>query len=163
MSTDPCYIFHAFDCFANINLCGEDSRVILSHRFVESQGGGDGVWPNRSKYFNTGSIDSHLVVNQLSAAFAEESLTYFHTQSCNQKDFYRVCELKQWIDSAKFMQILIERNPEVTVDEISELVESIAQASCVTIVHNWMEVAEIHMLYVAKSPERLFGKVKSIW
>jgi hypothetical protein len=26
-----------------------------------------------------------------------------------------------------------------------------------------MEVAEIHMLYVAKSPERLFGKGKKIW
>jgi hypothetical protein len=26
-----------------------------------------------------------------------------------------------------------------------------------------MEVAEIHMLYVAKSPERPFGKVKKIW
>jgi hypothetical protein len=52
-STDPHYIFHAFDCFANVNLCGEDSCIVLSHGFVESQGGG-GVWPNRSKYFNTG-------------------------------------------------------------------------------------------------------------
>jgi hypothetical protein len=47
----------------------------------------------------------------------------------------------------------------VTIDEILELVESMAQASCVTIVCNWMEVAEIHMVYVAKSPERPFGKV----
>ncbi len=67
---------------------------------------------------------------------------------------------KKWIDSPKFKQILIERNPEVTVDEISELVESMAQALCVTIVRNWMEVAEIHMLYVAKSPERPFGRLK---
>jgi hypothetical protein len=161
-STDPWYIFHAFDCFANITLRGEDSRVVLSRGFVESQGGG-GVQPNRSKYFNTDSIDSHPVVNQLSTANAEESSTYFYTQSCNQKDFYGVCELKRWINSPKFKLILIERNPEVTVDEIPELVESMAQASCVTIVHNWMEVAEIHMLYVAKSPERPFGKVKKIW
>jgi hypothetical protein len=58
---------------------------------------------------------------------------------------------------------LIERNPEVTVDEILELVELMAQASCVMIVCNWMEVVEIHMLYVGKSPERPFGKVKKIW
>ncbi len=38
-STDPWYIFHAFDCFANINIRGEDSRVVLSHGFVKSQGG----------------------------------------------------------------------------------------------------------------------------
>ncbi len=84
ISTDPHYIFHAFDCFANINLHGEDSHVVLSHGFVESQGGG-GVQPNRSEYFNTDSIDSHPVMNQLSAAIVEESLTYFYTQSCNQK------------------------------------------------------------------------------
>ncbi len=105
-------------------------------------------------------IDSCLVINQLSAAIAKDSLKYFYTQSCNQKDFYRVHELKRWIDSPKFKQILIERNPEVTVDEISKLVESMAQALCVTIVRNWMEVAEIHMLYVAKCLERPFGKVK---
>jgi hypothetical protein len=93
MSTDIHYIFHAFDCFANINLHGEDSHVVLSCGFVESQGGG-GVWPNRSEYFNTDSIDSCLVMNQLIAAFAEESLTYFYTQSCNQKEFYGVYELK---------------------------------------------------------------------
>jgi hypothetical protein len=57
---------------------------------------------------------------------------------------------------------LIERNPEVTVDKISELVELMAKASCVTIVCNWMEVAEIHILYVAKSLEKPFGKVKKI-
>jgi hypothetical protein len=161
-STDPHYIFHAFDCFANINLRGDDSHVVLSHGFVESQGGG-GVQANRSKYFNTDSIDSCPVVNQLSAAIAEESSTYFYINSCNQKEFYGVRKLKQWIDSPEFKQILIERNPEVTVDEISELVESMTQASCVTIVCNWMEVVEIHMLYVAKSPERPFGKVKKIW
>jgi hypothetical protein len=92
MSTDHCYIFHAFDCFAHINLHGEDSHVVLSHGLVKSQGGG--VWPNRSKYFNTDSINSHLVVNQLSTAIAEESSTHFYTQSCNQKDFYRVHKLK---------------------------------------------------------------------
>jgi hypothetical protein len=97
-STDPYYIFHAFDCFANINLHGQDSHVVLSHRFVES-GGSDGVPPNRSKYFNTDSIDSHPVMNQLFTAIAEESLTCFYTQSCNQKDFYGVHKLKQWIDS----------------------------------------------------------------
>jgi hypothetical protein len=61
MSTDPRYIFHAFDCFANINLHGEDSHVVLSCGFVKSQGGG-GVQPNRSEYFNTNSIDSCLVM-----------------------------------------------------------------------------------------------------
>ena len=36
-STDPRYIFHAFDCFANLNLRGEDSRVVLSRGFIENQ------------------------------------------------------------------------------------------------------------------------------
>jgi hypothetical protein len=99
MLTDPCYIFHAFDCFADVNLCVKDSWVVLSHGFVESQGGGVGVWPNRSKYFNIDCIDSSPVINQLSAAIVEESLTYFYSQSCNQKEFYGVSKLKLWIDS----------------------------------------------------------------
>jgi hypothetical protein len=37
-STDPHYIFHAFDCFANTNLRGDNSHVVLSRGFVESQG-----------------------------------------------------------------------------------------------------------------------------
>jgi hypothetical protein len=56
-SSDPRYIFHAFDCFANINLRGEDSRIVLSRGFVENETKG-GVRPNRSEYFNTDSIDS---------------------------------------------------------------------------------------------------------
>jgi hypothetical protein len=78
-STDPRYIFHAFDCFANVSLHGEESCVVLSCGFVESQGGG-GVWPNRSKYFNTDSINSHLVINQLSAAIAEGSSNTLHSK-----------------------------------------------------------------------------------
>jgi hypothetical protein len=43
---------------------------------------------------------------------------------------------------------LIQKNPELTVYQILELM---AQALSDTIVCNWMEVAEIHILYVAKS------------
>jgi hypothetical protein len=48
-STDQRYIFHMFDAFANVNLQGEDSRLVLNHGFVEKQGrggrggGGDGM------------------------------------------------------------------------------------------------------------------------
>jgi len=161
-STDPRYVFHAFDCFANINLRGEDSRLILSRGFVERQSSG-GVRANRSEYFNTDSIDSRPVVNKLSAAVAEETPTYFYTQSCNQKEFYGVQELKRWIDSPELKEQLLLAHPHASADELLELHDAITQASCVATVRNWMEVAEIHMQYISKSPEQPFGNVTKIW
>ncbi len=70
-------------------------------------------------------IDSCLVINQLSTAIAKDSLKYFFTQSCNQKEFYGVHKLKHWIDSPKFKETLIQKNLELMVD-ILELVESMA-------------------------------------
>ena len=161
-STDPRYIFHAFDCFANLNLRGEDSRVILNRGFIENKTTG-GVKGNRSEHFNTDSIDSRPVVNKLSAAIAEEPATYFYTQSCNQKEFYGVRELKRWIDSTELRDELFIAYPHLSKDEHLELLDSMVQASCVPIVRNWMEVSEIHMLYMSKSPERPLGRVTKIW
>lgn len=161
-SSDPRYIFHAFDCFANINLRGEDSRIVLSRGFVENETKG-GVRPNRSEYFNTDSIDSRPVVNKLSAAVAEETPTYFYTQSCNQKEFYGICELKRWIDSPELKERLLLTHPRLSKDQQLELLDAVTQASCVPVVRNWMEIAEIHMLYVSKSPERPLGRVTKIW
>ena len=100
-STDPRYIFHTFDAFANVILRGEDSRLVLNCGFVEKQGKG-GVTAWKSEMFNTDSIDSHPVVNRLAAALSEEKAMYFFMQTCNQSDFFGVRELKHWLDGNNF-------------------------------------------------------------
>jgi len=161
-STDPRYIFHAFDCFTNLNLRGEDSRLVLSRGFVEKQGTG-GVTANRSQMFNTDSVDSRPVVNRLAAALGEEQATYFYTQTCNQSEFFGVSPIKRWIDSLEFEREVENSYGNLTADEKEEVLKAAKQAACVSMVRNWMEVSEIYMHYLAKSPERPLGKVKKIW
>lgn len=106
-STDPHYIFYAYDCVANINLRGEDTRIILNHGFVESQGKG-GLKVNCSGEFNTDAVDSHLVVNRLAAAMGEKNFTYFFTQMVNQSGFFGIKPMKEWIDSEEFKSLLLQ-------------------------------------------------------
>jgi predicted GIY-YIG superfamily endonuclease len=161
-SSDPRHIYHAFDCFTNVNLRGQDSRLVLSRGFVESDNGG-GVCANSSDWFNTDAIDSRPVVNKLGAAIAVKKADLFYTQSVNQKEFYGLKQLKQWLDSNEFKERLLDTKPNATNDELVEMIDAATQAACVHFVRNWMEVAEIHMHYIAKSPEFPLGKVEKIW
>jgi hypothetical protein len=106
-STDPRYIFYAYDCVANINLRGEDTRIILNRGFVESQGSGE-LKANRSREFNTDSVDSRPVVNQLAAAMGERNFTYFFTQTVNQSGFFGIKPMKDWIDSEEFKILVLQ-------------------------------------------------------
>jgi hypothetical protein len=46
-STDPRYLFYAFDCFANVNLRGQDTRLVLSCGFMKEERS-QTLSPNRS-------------------------------------------------------------------------------------------------------------------
>jgi hypothetical protein len=119
-STDPQYIFYAYDCVANIRLRGEDTRIILSHGFVESQGTG-GLKANRSHEFNTDAVDSRPVVNRLAAAMGEKNFTYFFTQTVNQSGFFGIKPMKDWIDSQEFKTLLLQGRKNLTFEEKEEL------------------------------------------
>ena len=93
MSVDPRYLFYAFNCIANVNLRGQDTRIVLSHGFMKEDRS-QSLSPNRSSKYNTDAIDSRPVVNRLAAALEEELATYFFTQTCNQRDFFGVREIK---------------------------------------------------------------------
>ena len=150
------------DAFANVNLRGEDSWLVLNRGFVEKQGKG-GVMAQKLEMFNTDSIDSHLVVKCLAAALSEEKATYFFTQTCNQSDFFGVRELKHWLDGNDFRDELLCGRPNLTYKERQEVVRAGMQCSCVPISRNWMEAAELYMHYIAKSPERPLGGIRKIW
>jgi predicted GIY-YIG superfamily endonuclease len=161
-STDPRYIFYAYDCVANINLRGEDARIILSRGFAEKQGRG-GLQANRSHDFNTDSVDSRPVVNRLAAAMGEKNFTYFFTQTVNQSGFFGMKPMKDWIDSEEFKMLLFEGRQNLTFEEKEELLRAGKESSCIPFVRQWMEVSEIFMTYIAKSDELPLGKVENIW
>ena len=160
--TDPRYIFYAYDCVANINLRGEDTRIILSHGFVESQGSG-GLKANRSREFNTDAVDSRPVVNRLAAALAERNFTYFYTQTVNQSGFFGIKPMKDWIDSQEYEKLLFEGRANLMYEEKEELQKAGKESSCIALLRQWMEVSEIFMTYISKSDEHPLGKVEDIW
>ena len=159
-STDPRYIFYAFDCLANVHLRGQDSRIVLSRGFVKEEGS-VGMRSNCSEHFNTDAIDSRPVVNRLAAAVKDEPATYFFTQTCNQREFFGVREIKRWLDSDELRNLLKEEASDSM--DVDDLLKAVKQSACVVLNRNWMEVAEIYMLYIAKSPEHPLGEVAKIW
>jgi hypothetical protein len=161
-ATDPRYIFFAYDCVANINLRGEDTRVILSRGFVESQGNG-GLKANQSREFNTDAIDSRPVVHRLAAAVREKNFTYFFTQTVNQSGFFGIKPVKDWIDGREFERLLFEGRGSMTYEEKQEIRKAGKESSCIPLLRQWMEVSQIFMTYIAKSDEHPLGKVENIW
>ena len=96
-STDVRYISYAFDCVMNLNLNGQDSRVMLS-RALASTGESTSMFRKRTnteQMFDTETVDSRPVVNRLAAALAEEEATYFYTHTCNAKDHFGVRKIKK--------------------------------------------------------------------
>ena len=160
--TDPRYIFYAYDCVSNINLRGEDARIILSRGFVESQGRG-GLKANRNRQFNTDAVDSRPVVNRLAAALREKNFTYFFTQTVNQSGFFGIKPVRNWIDSQDYENALFAGKGDLTYHEKEEFRMAGKESSCIPMLRQWMEVSEIFMTYIAKSKEHPLGAVENIW
>ena len=163
-STDDRYICYAFDGMVNLGCRSDDTRVIL-HRGLSSSK--DGIRANRgegAQLFNSDSVDSRPVVNKLGAAFADSDAHYFATFSVNQLGHFGVSPIKQWIDSQELQDILLSKLPHGrNGTSIAELKGSIARATAVVLLRNWMETAEIWMDYITRSPEKPLGNIWRIW
>lgn len=71
--------------------------------------------------------------------------------------------IRNWIDSPEFKVEVEKEYGKLDPEKWDEVYNACIQASCVPMVRNWMEVSELYMHYIAKSPERPLGKVKKIW
>jgi hypothetical protein len=160
-STDSRYITYAFDCVTNLNLRGEDSRVLLSHG-LGSHGPKECGVGRKEQLFDSDSIDSRPMVNRLCAAIAKETPQYFYTHTTNQREHFGLAKLKQWLDSDEIVdQFCIgSKATMMTQDDIRQ---SILSGSAVFMLRQWMEISMIYMQYIAHSDERPLGKVKKIW
>jgi len=165
-STDPRYICYAFDSLVNLGMRGGDSRVILSRGFASKQGScGIKGEKDALRTFDTDTTDSRPVVHRLAAAVAQEQARYFYTHTCNQRDHFGVCRIKEWIDSEEYIVALCESHGQNSWDETArcELRKAGIMSAAVVLLRNWMETAEIFMKYIANSPEEPLGRVRKIW
>ena len=161
-STDPRYIAYAFECMMNLNLNGQDCRVMLSRTPAATGEKPDtsmGRGSRQETMFDTDSIDSRPVVNPLAAALAEEPATYFYIHTCNQKDHFGVAPLKKWLDSDKIMDQFCDDIP--GNEQKQGLIQNaIMSGASIMLNCQWMEIAKIFMDFIANSPKEPLGKTR---
>lgn len=134
-STDPRYISYAFDCLVNLNLRGQDSRVILSRGLGCHGPSKCGVAP-REQLFDNNSIDSRPVVNQLSASNGEETPHYFfYTHTLNQSEHFGIRRMKQRLDSEEIVDQFC--GPNAPYETREDVKDAILQGSTVFMCRQW--------------------------
>ncbi len=167
-STNNKYIGFCFDNFLNLQTRNTHTRIIL-HRGLWNCGLGKTINDSNEPLFDVDCIESRPIVNKLAAAVAQEQATYFYTHTCNQEDHFGVRQIKQWIDSDEFENIVTKKIGSISglTQNISrykeELKASIVQSGAVALLRNWMEVSTIWMNYIKNSSEMPLGKVTNIW
>ncbi len=159
-STDTRYASYAFDCLMNLNLRGQDSRVLLSQSLGSHGPSKSGV-AQREQLFDNDSIDSRPVVNHLSAAVAEKSPDMFYTHTANQKAHFGLSRLKEWLDSEEIVDQYCL--PGASEKVRADVQQSLFEGSAIFMCRQWMEISEIYIRYIAYSPEMPLGKVNDLW
>ena len=167
------YLSYAFDAKVNISCRGTDTRIML-HRGTprEVQTGIraiDGLEP--PSMFNSESVDSRPVVNQLAAALASnKGHVYFFTTSANQKHHFGLRRLRAWLDNRPVLEDADARfrGPDGNwnrnrYDLETELWETRQLASVIPMMRNWTETLEILMKYITNSHEEPLGPIGDAW
>ena len=150
-STNPKYHFWAFDALANFSMRGCDSRVILRRGFAELQdNGGVRFRGVKEPIFDSEHVESRSLVSRISASIGERFPTYFYTHTCSMRTHFGMRLLWKWLMSDD----LVEKEcPEVTSSEIHDWRTSIIDGAGTYLLRVWMELIEIWLLYLTKSPD----------
>ena len=158
-SSNPKYHFWAFDALANFSMRGNDSRVILQRGFAEMQDrGGVRFTGIREPIFDSDHVECRSLVNKICATCAIKMPTYFYTHTCSMMTHFGIRILWNWLTDDE-----IERNEclETTEKEIRHWKKCLIESSGVYLLRAWMEIMQIWLLYITKSPEEPAGKMEA--
>ena len=156
-STNPKYHLWAFDALANFSLRGHDSRLILRRGFAEKQDGGGVRMKGVSEpIFDSDHVECRSLVNKISATCSWRMPTYFYTHTCNMKTHFGMRLLWDWITGDDICRLHCR---EVTAAEIDHWRRSVIESAGVMLLHVWMELVQIWLHYISKSPDMPAGKV----
>lgn len=160
-SADPKYHFYAFDALANFSLRGADSRLILQRGFAESQGrGGVRLTGNREPIFDSDHVESRAVVNKLAATIGERMPTYFYTHTCSMRTHFGMRYLYEHITGDEVMRLHCK---ECTEHDRAHWQKSLLDSSGTYLLRAWVEILQIWIMYITKSPDMPMGKVVAFW
>ena len=156
-SSNPKYHFWAFDALANFSLRGCDSRVILRRGFAELQdNGGVRIRGIKEPVFDSDHVECRTIVNKLCATSGERLPTYFYTHTLSMKTHFGFRILWEWLTGPSIVKLLC---PEETEREINDWRRSLLDSAGVYLLRAWMELIEIWLLYITKSPDKPMGNV----
>ena len=161
-STSYQYLCYMFDCLANTTLVGHDSRIILNRGFSSSRGSTGLRVKNEADDFYTDSIDNRQVVHNLCASEKDLPMTLFLTLSCNQRDHFGVRNIKRWLDSGLAEQSFpgFDTMNALLQDDIKKC---LCEAGKTLLLRNWLEVRQILLNYIVKSPEKPLGTIEKFF
>ena len=156
-SANPKYHFWAFDALANFSLRGTDSRLILRRGFAEAQDqGGVRLRGKQEPIFDSDHVECRTLVNKICASCGESTPTFFYTHTCSMKTHFGIRILWDWLTS----QDLVDSHcKEVTESEIEHWKKSLIESCGAYLLRVWMELVQIWLLYIHKSPEEPLGQV----
>lgn len=156
-SANPKYHFWAFDALANFSLRGTDSRLILRRGFAETQDrGGVRLRGKDEPIFDSDHVECRTLVNKICASVGDADPTYFYTHTCSMKTHFGMRLLWEWLTGQEIQQLHCN---EVTEAEIDHWKKALMESSGAYLLRVWMELVQIWLLYITKSPEKPAGQV----
>jgi hypothetical protein len=161
-STEPTYLFFAFDAISN-SLCHHEYPQLIISRGYEhmlQNASIHGFESEDSFFCQKDFIDPHKTVQELSAFLREHDATYFYTHICNVHEHFGVAPLQRWVDS----QFMMLRN-DTTLSELQfqQMERSYHQRLVVPLTRSWIRAGNYYMQYICKSPEQPLGPIKKFW
>ena len=94
-STDPCYIYFAFDLVNNVMARGVDNRIVLRRGFEHMLGPCKLLGETNDSMLCSDMIDSRRNVHKLAALVRDKEPTFFYTHTCNQTEHFGIAPLRK--------------------------------------------------------------------
>ena len=144
------YASLAFDIKMNQELNKSHSNYIVFKKGFEDYLHDDEALRMPSCAIKWDGLDSSKRVQEVAAACAEESPSYFFTLTCSMAKQFGI-------------QPLFDAINETYADESKDVFEAVIQSFMSLFVRMWERVSSVVMIYIEHSNERPFGDVFRIW
>lgn len=159
-STDPRYIYFAFDAVYNVMSRGVDNRIVFKRGFEHMLGPCTMSGQNNDSLLSSDMIDSRRNVQKLAALVRDKEPSYFYTHTCNQKEHFGIAPLRKWL-AYKLDELL--KDSTLSKSEFDELVRAYHIAISTQIIRTWFKVGRMYMNYIISSSEHPLGKIERHW
>ena len=159
-STDPRYIYFAFDSVNNVMARGMDNRVVLKRGFEHMLGPMKIRGESNDSLLSSDLVDSRRNVQKLAAMVRDSEPTYFFTHTCNQAEHFGVAPLRKYL-MEEVQRLMLD----TTIDdqETKTRIDALHLVMSVQIIRTWNKVGKALMDYILTSSEKPLATIIKSW